>query len=177
MLAITTTPGTSDSVGAAGGLFPQPKLQQLLLRGASAARSAEVKVEEVQRTSATTAATTDRRHRLKEAKTETGDDPMKTKNKRTMKAKKNRNTTTAAVTTAITTATTPAVITCEDVCPKEQPRNNAACDMEPLGDIDCDCEYIDISYCLFTCMDGQWYMYMGCSIRGHSERFFTYAID
>ena len=116
-----------------------------------------------------------RRRRLKAAKTETRDDLMKTKNKRTMKAKKNRNTTTAAVTTAITTATTPAVITCEDVCPKEQPRNNAACDWEK-GDIDCDCEYIDISYCLFTCMDGKWYMYMGCSIRD-LERTGTYAID
>ena len=100
-----------------------------------------------------------RRHRrLKAAKTETGDEPMKTKNKRTMKAKKSPSTTAAAVTAAITTATMPAVIKCKDVCPTEQPdwENNAPCDMEPLGG--CDCKYIDNSHCFFTCMDGKWYM-------------------
>ena len=187
MLAITTTPGTSDSVGAEGGLSPQPKLQQLLLRGASAARSAEVKVEEVQRTSATTAAT-DRR--LEAAKTETGDDPMKTKNKdppppcevpkvdEGQKTTDAATTTAAAVTTAKTTATTPAVITCKDVCPTKPPdwENDARCDMEAHGDcychyLDSDCQYLgdpfcdypgDPYTCFFTCMRGKWYM--GCHV-------------
>ena len=70
-------------------------------------------------------------------------------------------TTAAAVTTAKTTATTSAVITCEDVCPMEQPRNYGACDVEALEG--CYCNYIDCpidnSHCWFTCMDDMWYMW------------------